>query len=82
MSAFTLFPRYVRFPCYVRPPERSGEDASIDYLPGNYPAIEAAVDAKLEQGAEQVHAPVARMVIHDNDLGVQALERPSDRVET
>jgi len=45
MSAFTLFPRYVRFPRYMRAPERSVEDASIDYVPGNYPAIEAAVAA-------------------------------------
>jgi len=34
-----------------------------------------------EQGAEQVHATVARMVIHDDDLPVQALEGLSDRVE-
>jgi anti-anti-sigma factor len=54
MSAFTLFPRYARFPGYMRPPERSIEDASIDYLPANYAAVEAAVDAKLLRGAEQV----------------------------
>ncbi|HXB83464.1 MAG TPA: STAS domain-containing protein [Candidatus Acidoferrum sp.] len=67
MSAFTLFPRYVRFPCYVRPPERSGEDASIDYLPGNYPAIEAAVDAKLEHGAEQVVLDLDTLVVLDTE---------------
>ncbi len=54
MSAFTLFPRYARFPSCMRPPARSVEDASIDYLPANYAGVEAAVDAKLLRGAEQV----------------------------
>jgi anti-anti-sigma factor len=67
MSAFTLFPRYLRFPRCARPPERSAEDASIDYLPGNYPALEAAVDAKLLGGAEQVVLDLDTLVVLDTD---------------
>jgi anti-anti-sigma factor len=67
MSAFTLFPRYVRFPRYMRAPERSVEDASIDYVPGNYPAIEAAVDAKLLRGAEQVVVDLDTLVVLDTE---------------
>ena len=67
MSAFPLFPRYVRFPRYMRPPERSVEDTSIDYLPGNYPAIEAAVDAKLQRGTEQVVIDLDTLAVLDTD---------------
>jgi anti-anti-sigma factor len=67
MSAFTLFPRYARFPRCMRPPERSVEDASIDYLPGNYTAIQAAVDAKLLRGAEQVVLDLDTLVVLDTE---------------
>jgi anti-anti-sigma factor len=67
MSAFTLFPRYAGFPRYMRPPERSVEDASIDYLPGNYAAVEAAVDAKLLRGAEQVVLDLDALVVLDTE---------------
>ncbi|HLY01484.1 MAG TPA: STAS domain-containing protein [Candidatus Cybelea sp.] len=77
MSAFTLFPRYVRFPRYMRPPQRSVEDASIDYLPGNYAAVEAAVDAKLLRGAEQVVLDLDTLVVLDTEAlrGLIALLR-------
>ena len=68
MSAFTLFPRYVRFPCYVRPPERSVEDASIEYLPQNYPAVEAAVDAALRQGKERVVLNLDTVAVLDTEV--------------
>ncbi len=67
MSAFTLFPRYARCPRYMRAPERSVEDASIDYLPGNYAAVEAAVDAKLLRGAEQVVLDLDTLVVLDTE---------------
>jgi anti-anti-sigma factor len=67
MSAFTLFPRYARFPSYMRPRERNVEDASIDYLPANYAAVEAAVDAKLLRGAEQVVLDLDSLAVLDTE---------------
>jgi anti-anti-sigma factor len=67
MSAFTLFPRYVRFPCYMRPPERRVEDAPIEYLPQNYSAVEAAVDARLGQGKERVVLNLETLVVLDTE---------------
>ncbi len=67
MSAFTLFPRYARCPRYMRPPERTVEDASIDFLPGNYAAVEAAVDAKLLRGADQVVLDLNTLVVLDTE---------------
>jgi anti-anti-sigma factor len=77
MSAFTLFPRYARFPSYMRPAERSFEDALIDYLPANYAAVEAAVDAKLLRGAEQVALDLDNLVVLDTEAlrGLIALLR-------
>ncbi|MFY9740206.1 MAG: STAS domain-containing protein [Candidatus Cybelea sp.] len=77
MSTFTLFPRYARFPHYARPPERSVEDASIEYLPGNYPAIEPAVDAKLLRRAEQVVLDLDTLAVLDTEAlrGLIALLR-------
>ena len=67
MSAFTLFPRYVRFPCSVRPPERRVDDDSIEYLPQNYPAVEAAVDAALRQGKKQVVLNLDTLAVLDTE---------------
>jgi anti-anti-sigma factor len=77
MSAFTLFPRYVRFPRYMPAPERRVQDASIEYLPQNYPAVEAAVDAALSKGAEQIVLDLDTLAILDTEAlrGLIALLR-------
>jgi anti-anti-sigma factor len=77
MSAFTLFPRYVRFPCHVRPPERRVEDASIEYLPQNYAEVEAAVDAALLRGKQRVVLNLDALVVLDTEAmrGLIALLR-------
>jgi anti-anti-sigma factor len=67
MSAFTLFPRYARFPRYMHPPGRTVEDASIEYLPQSYPAVEAAVDAALSRGAERVVLNLDTLLALDTD---------------
>jgi anti-anti-sigma factor len=77
MSAFTLFPRYVRFPRCMPAPERRVPDASIEYLPQNYVAVESAVDAALSKGAEQVVLDLDTLAVLDTEAlrGLIALLR-------
>jgi anti-anti-sigma factor len=77
MSAFTLFPRYARFPRCMPAPERRVQDASIEYLPQNYPAVEAAVDAAVARGAEQVVLDLDTLAVLDTEAlrGLIALLR-------
>jgi anti-anti-sigma factor len=76
MSAFTLFPRYARFPHSMRPPQRR-EQASIEYLPRDYPAVEAAVDAALGKGAQLIVLDLDTLVVLDTEAlrGLIALLR-------
>jgi anti-anti-sigma factor len=67
MSAFTLFPRYARLPRYMRPPERSAQEAPIDYLSETYPAAEAAVDAALRAGAKRVVLDLDTLAVLDTE---------------
>jgi anti-anti-sigma factor len=77
MSAFTLFPRCVRFPYSIPAPERRVDEASIPYLPQNYPAVEAAVEAALRQGKERIALNLDTLAVLDTEAmrGLIALLR-------
>lgn len=61
MSAFSLFRRRMRMPAQTR------ERAPIEYLPQEYPAVEAAVLGALRDGAERVVLDLDTIVALDTD---------------